>query len=119
IISLPSPSSLLLLTQADFKEVYQPRNLYVWTPDLQALVPEPVFAPQEGTSASAASVAQNLIMALLTNHAQSSFMGSDTKSLFPRGTRLLGNVDVDGQTATVNLSRAAGRVSPARFKLMA
>ncbi len=119
IISLPSPSSLLLLTQADFKEVYQPRNLYVWTPDLQALVPEPVFAPQEGTSASAASVAQNLIRALLTNQAQSSFMGSDTKSLFPRGTRLLGNVDVDGQTATVNLNRAAGRVSPARFKLMA
>ena len=25
-------ASLLLLTQADFKEVYQPRNLYVWSP---------------------------------------------------------------------------------------
>jgi hypothetical protein len=119
ITSLPSPSSLLLLTQADFKEVYQPRNLYVWTPDLQALVPEPVFAPEEGTSASASSVAENLIKALLTNTAQSSFLGSDTRSLFPRGTRLLGNVDVDGQTATVNLNRAAGRVSAARFQQMA
>ncbi len=77
ITALPSPSSLLLLTQADFKEVYQPRNLYVWTPSTghQALVPEPVFAPQEGTSATAASVAQNLIKALLANQAQHELAG--------------------------------------------
>ncbi|MGH3398429.1 MAG: LpqB family beta-propeller domain-containing protein [Streptosporangiaceae bacterium] len=135
ITGLPSPSSLLLLTQADFQEVYQPRNLYVWTPSdqtsnqtsiqtatpttTQALVPEPVFAPQEGTSATASSVAQNLIKALLANQAHTSWLGSDTESRFPRGTRLLGRVDVDGQTATVNLGGAAARASPPQFEQMA
>lgn len=119
ISRLPSPSSLLLLTQPDFQQVYQPRNLYVWTPSGQALVPEPVFAPQEGTSASAASVAQNLTMALLTSQAGSSWLGPDTVSRFPSGTRLLGSVDIDGQTATVNLGGAAARASPGQLQKMA
>jgi hypothetical protein len=122
ITGLPSPSSLLLLTQSDFQEVYQPRNLYVWTPSTQAtqsLVPEPVFAPQEGTSATASSVAQNLIKALLANQAHTSWLGSDTESRFPPGTKLLGRVDVDGQTATVNLGGAAARASPEQFEQMA
>ena len=82
-------------------------------------MPEPVFAPQEGISASAASVAQNLIKALLTNQAQSSFWGRTPSPCSRAAPRLLGNVDVDGQTATVNLGGAAARVSPARFELMA
>lgn len=118
ITGLPSPSSLLLLTQAVFQQVYQPRNLYVWASDGRSLVPEPAFAPQEGTSASAATVAQNLVEALLANQAKSSWLGPATKSAFPRGTKLL-DVDVDGQNATVNLGGAAAKVGSRQLGQMA
>ncbi len=117
IIGLPSPSSLLLLTQAVFQEVYQPRNLYVWAPDGRSLVPEPAFAPQEGTSASASTVARNLVEAL-ANPAQSSWLGPATKSAFPRGTKVLG-IDVDGQNVMVNLGGAAAKVGHPQLDQMA
>lgn len=119
ITGLPSPSSLLLLTQAVFQQVYQPRNLYVWDSGGRSLVPEPAFAPQEGTSASAATVAENLVQALLANQAKSSWLGPATRSAFPRGTKLLGRADVDGQTAIVNLGGAAAKVGVKRLTMMA
>jgi hypothetical protein len=119
ITALPSLSTLLL-TQFDFQEDYQPRNLYDWTPDHRSLVPEPVFAPQEGSSATASFVARELVSGLLTNQAQSSWLGPDTTSEF-RGVKLLG-LDVDDQTATVDLGGAAARLSkkdPTDFKRLA
>jgi Lipoprotein LpqB beta-propeller domain/Sporulation and spore germination len=116
ITSLPS-LSILLLTQYDFQEVYQPRNLYVWTPDHKALLPEPVFAPQVGTSTSATSVAEKLVRGLLANQGKSSWLGPDTRSQV-RGVTLR-DVDVDGQTATVNLGGAAARDNSYQFARLA
>jgi len=116
ITALPSLSTLLL-TQFDFQEDYQPRNLYDWTPDHRSLVPEPVFAPQEGSSESPSSVARELVSGLLTNQAQSSWLGPDTTSEF-HGVKLLG-VDVDDQTATVDLSGAAAKLNNKDFKRLA
>jgi hypothetical protein len=116
ITALPSRSTLLL-SQFDFKEDYQPRNLYDWTADYRSLVPEPVFAPQEGSGNSPASVVRELVRGLLTNQAQSSWLGPDTKSEF-RGVRLLG-VNVDEQTATVDLGGTAAKVSRSQFKRLA
>jgi hypothetical protein len=122
ITQLPQPSSVLLLTQTDFEQVYQPRNLYVWSRNGQSLVPEPAFAPLEGGDANR-TVATNLVTALLTSQPQSSWLGSDTTTAFPRGTRLLGRanaqVAINGSTAVVNLSGAAARAGPDQLTHMA
>ena len=44
ISTLPS---VVLLTQADFLHVYQPRNIYFFDPAMQVLLPDPVYVPQE------------------------------------------------------------------------
>jgi hypothetical protein len=116
ITALPSRSTLLL-SQFDFKEDYQPRNLYFWTPDHRSLVPDPVFAPQEGSSASPSSVVLELVRGLLTNQAQSSWLGPDTRSQLRR-VKLLG-VDVDDQTAIVDLGGPGARVGSQQFKQLA
>jgi hypothetical protein len=116
ITSLPRTSSLLL-TQADFEQVYEPRNLYLWSASRPYLVPYPVFAPQETADASPANVAGNLVTALLTDQAQASWLGPDTTSAFPRGTRLRG-VTFDGSVATVNLGGAATSAGQGQLRAM-
>lgn len=122
ITQLPEPSSVLLLTQTDFEQVYQPRNLYVWSRNGQSLLPEPAFAPLEGVDANR-TVATNLVTALLTNQPQASWLGSDTTTAFPRGTKLLGpakaQVAINGSTAVVNLSGAAAKAGPDQLAHMA
>lgn len=122
ITQLPQPSSVLLLTQTDFEQVYQPRNLYVWSRNGDSLLPEPAFAPLEGVDANR-TVATNLVTALLTNQPQASWLGSDTTTAFPRGTKLLGppkaQVAINGPTAVVNLSGAAARAGPDQLTHMA
>jgi hypothetical protein len=121
ITQLPEPS-VLLLTQADFEQAYQPRNLYVWSRDHRSLLPEPVFAPHEGIDFNR-EVASNLATALLTNQPQASWLGSDTKTAFPRGTKLLGpanaQVTLNGSTAVVNLGGTAAKASLTRLTDMA
>jgi hypothetical protein len=117
IIDLP-PSSSLLLTQADFEEVYQPRNLYFWSAASHALVPEPVFAPQQDTYTDVATSLVNAL--LLTDQAQVSWLGAATTTEFPPGTALLGGgVTITGSSATVNLGGAAAAASPQKLRSMA
>jgi hypothetical protein len=116
ITTLP-PASPLLLTQPDFEQVYQPRNLYFWSPAGGALVPEPVFAPQQFAYAD---VATNLVNALLLTHQdQSSWLAAATTTEFPRGTRLLRPVTITGSVATVNLGGAAVHASAEQLRTMA
>ena len=56
------PTSQLLLTQADFERVYQPRDLYFLAQSGRTLVPDPVFVPQQATNTE---LATGLVKALL------------------------------------------------------
>ncbi|MGH3275579.1 MAG: LpqB family beta-propeller domain-containing protein, partial [Streptosporangiaceae bacterium] len=116
-ISSLQPAALLL-TQASFEEVYQPRNLYFWSPNYQSLVPEPVFAPQQDTYAAAAA---NLVKALLRAYQDGSpWLAGATRTSFPAGSRLIGGkVNIAGSTATVNLGGAASRAGPLQLQFMA
>ena len=113
------PKGVLLLTQADFQDVYQPSNLYFFAPydprqsvpQGNLLVPDPVYAPIQGitrtTSASKATLATSLVKGLLQGPG-SWLANPATWSAFPVGTTLIGNqVRISGQTAIVNLGGTA------------
>jgi hypothetical protein len=122
ISSLSSPA--LLLSQDSFRDVYQARNLYFWSPTGLTLVPEPVFFPQQDTYAAAAA---SLVKALLrTNQDQGgnqddrTWLSGATQTAFLPGTTLIGNkVTIAGTTATVNLGGAAAKASSGRLSNMA
>jgi hypothetical protein len=100
----------LLLTQDDFRRVYQSRNLYFFDPAAQVLVPDPVYVPQEATPTDLVS---RLVQALLAPPA--GWLLGAARTAFPPGTRLLnhGEVSLDGGTALVNLGGAAASASQA------
>jgi hypothetical protein len=114
----------LLLSEDAFKDVYQPRNLYFWSPTMALLVPEPVFAPQEDTYAAAAA---GLVDALLRtnqdrgdNERDRTWLAGATRTAFPAGTTLIGNkVTIEGQTAIVNLGGAAASATAQEVHYMA
>jgi hypothetical protein len=113
------PSASLLLTQSDFEEAYQPRNLYFWSPTGTALVPEAAFVPQQD---AAATVATLLVEGLLPSNSsqQSSWLGSAVNTSFPPGTTIVGgSVSITGSGATVNLGGAAARATPTQLDDMA
>jgi Lipoprotein LpqB beta-propeller domain/Sporulation and spore germination len=117
-------SPALLLSQKTFMDVFQPRNLYFWSPTGLSLVPEPVFAPQQDTYAAAAA---SLVNALLrTNQDRGdgqhdrTWLAGATQTAFPPGTTLIGNkVTIAGQTAIVNLGGAAARANSTGLSNMA
>jgi Lipoprotein LpqB beta-propeller domain/Sporulation and spore germination len=93
----------LLLTEADFRRVYQPRNLYYFSPGMQALVPYPVYVPQEATPSD---LVTRLVSALM--NPPSGWLLGAAETGFPSGTKLVNNqVTLDGGTAIVNLGGAA------------
>lgn len=97
----------LLLTEADFRRVYQPRNLYFFNPAMQMLVPYPVYVPQEATPSD---LVTRLVRALMSP--PSGWLLGAAQTGFPAGTKLLGNqVTLDGGTAIVNLGGAAAIAS--------
>jgi lipoprotein LpqB-like beta-propeller protein/sporulation and spore germination protein len=113
------PSASLLLTQSDFEQAYQPRNLYFWSPSRTALVPEAAFVPQQD---AATTVATLLVEGLFqTNSTQpSSWLGSAVNTSFPAGTTVLGgSVTISGSGATVNLGGAAAKATPTQLANMA
>jgi hypothetical protein len=121
-INSMSPQALLL-SQDSFTDVYQPRNLYFWSSNV-SLVPEPVFAPQQDTYATAAA---SLVNALLrTNQDRGAgqldrtWLAGATQTAFLPGTTLIGNkVAIAGQTAIVNLGGAAAKASSTQLQQMA
>ncbi|MGO8960840.1 MAG: LpqB family beta-propeller domain-containing protein [Streptosporangiaceae bacterium] len=121
------PKGVLLLTQADFEDVYQPSNLYFFAPATPSvplgdlLVPDPVYAPIQGithtTSASNATLATSLVRGLLRG--PGSWLSGAAKSFFPAGTKLIGQVRISGQTAIVNLGGGALRAQGTQIANMA
>lgn len=100
----------LMLTPTEFAADYQLRNLYFFDPMGQHLVPDPVYVPLQDTQA-------NLMNGLVDDliRQPSDWLGKNgaTRTEFPKGTTLAGNVTVDGGTASVTLDGAATRASAA------
>jgi Lipoprotein LpqB beta-propeller domain/Sporulation and spore germination len=94
------PPSQLLLTQADFQRVYQPRDLYFLTQSARTLVPDPVFVPQQATNTE---LATGLVKALLQDREQGWLSGAALAG-FPSSTWLIDNpVIINGSNAVVDL----------------
>jgi Lipoprotein LpqB beta-propeller domain/Sporulation and spore germination len=117
---ITNPPKYRMLTEPDFAQVYKPQDLYFFDSAGQVLVPDAVFVP---TGTSSASLATNLVRALLNNPQPNWLQGNPTPpavTAFPlNSTAKNVNVTVDGPTATVNLTGAAARASPADRELMA
>jgi hypothetical protein len=111
IQSLPAGDPLLL-TQAAFEQVFQPRNLYFFGPagtPAGNLVPDPVFAPVQGSSsANTTALATGLVNGLILD--QHNWLSGATTNAFPVGTTLLG-VTINNLTAQVDLGMSAAIVA--------
>jgi len=95
------PRTQLLLTQADFQRVYQPRDLYFLTPSGRTLVPDPVFVPQEATNTE---LATGLVNALLTDRDKGWLSGAVLNG-FPDNAQLIDDpVTINGSNVIVNLA---------------
>ena len=117
---ITNPPKNRMLTQPDFAQAYKPQDLYFYDSTGQVLVPDAVFVP---TGTSPASLATNLVTALLANPQPVWLQGNPTPpavTAFPaRSTAKDIDVTVDGTTATVNLTGAAANADLADRQQMA
>ena len=114
IDTLPS-NSQLLLTQADFQRVYQPRNLYfVTNRSGHGLVPDPVFVPAEATNTELATW---LVNALLQDPV--GWLSGAAVTGFPAHSKPIGQVRINGQNATIDLGGKAVTARPQQLAQMA
>ena len=109
------PTSQLLLTQADFQRVYQPRNLYFLAQSDQILVPDPVFVPAQATNTE---LATGLVTALLQDPRRGWLSGA-AATAFPPNSSLVGQVSVNGPNATVDLGGKAAAADQQQLTRMA
>jgi Lipoprotein LpqB beta-propeller domain/Sporulation and spore germination len=110
------PKSQLLLTETDFEQVYQPRDLYFLTPSGRTLVPDPVFVPQQATTTE---LAVGLVKALLENRDEGWLAGAAVSG-FPPKAWLIGNqVTINGSNAIVNLGEKPVTSSRRQLEQMA
>lgn len=98
---ISSAPNELLLTSVEFTADYQLRNLYFLDPGNKYLVPDPVYVPQQTTPSS---LMDQLVKDLISQPPD--WLSQGTHSAFPPGTKLLGDVTLDGGTAGVNLGGA-------------
>jgi hypothetical protein len=98
---ISSAPSALLLTQVQFADDYELRNLYFFDPNDLYLVPDPVYVPLQATTTS-------LINALVTDliSPPKDWLADATQSAFPLGTKIIGGVTLAGGTAAVDLGGA-------------
>ena len=95
-ISVAPP--VLLLTQAQFADDYDLRNLYFFDPNNRYLVPDPVYVPLQ---ASASTLTSRLVGYLKTPP-KDWLAGGATQTAFPTSTKVYTNL-ADG-LATVNVT---------------
>ncbi len=103
---------VVLLNEADFQHVYQPRNVYFFDPALQVLIPDPLYVPQEATPADLIAQLLQVLQA-----APSGWLLNAAQTAFPPGTRVL-NLTLDGATAIVNLGGAAAGATSGTLRQM-
>ena len=100
-ISQPPPE--LLLTADSLANDYQLRNLYFFDPETRYLVPDPIYVPLQATPAAL----MNGLVTALIKQPHDWLADGATKTAFPAGTTLLGDVTLDGVIAVVNLGGTA------------
>jgi hypothetical protein len=97
----------LLLTSVEFKVDYQLRNLYFFDTRSRYLVPDPVYVPLQTTPSNL----MNGLVEDLINQPKDWLAHGATRTAFPPGTKLLGDVMLEGGTAAVNLGGTITRAS--------
>jgi len=102
---ISAPPSALLLTQAQFTDDYDLRNLYFFDPNDRYLVPDPVYVPLQ---ASASTLTSRLVGYLKTPP-KDWLAGGATQTAFPAATKVTAAL-ADG-LATVNVT---GTISKAQ-----
>jgi Lipoprotein LpqB beta-propeller domain/Sporulation and spore germination len=103
-----TPENLpLLLDSFTFSLDYQQRNLYFFDPNRQVLVPDPVYVPLYATPAD---LMGNLVTDLKSPPLDWLSSGA-TVTAFPPDTKV-GDVTLEGTSATVNLTGNFTKVSP-------
>jgi len=99
---ISSAPSALLLTQGQFADDYELRNLYFFDPNNQYLVPDPVYVPLQATTTS---LINGLVKDLISP--PKDWLALATQTAFPIGTKISpGGVTLSGDTAAVDLSGA-------------
>jgi hypothetical protein len=99
---ISSAPSDLLLTQVQFADDYELRNLYFFDPNELHLVPDPVYVPLQATTTT---LMNGLVDDLIVQPKDWLGQGA-TQTAFPAGTKRIGGVTLSGGTATVNLGGA-------------
>src|ERR1700733_11143210 len=105
---ISAPSSALLLTQAQFTDDYDLRNLYFFDPNYRYLVPDPVYVPLQ---ASASTLTSRLV-GYLKLPPRDWLAGGATQTAFPTSTKVSSNL-ADG-LATVNVTGAMTKAQEAQ-----
>jgi Lipoprotein LpqB beta-propeller domain len=115
IDTLPK-SSQLLLTETDFEQVYQSRDLYFLTQSRGTLVPDPVFVPQQATTTE---LATGLVNSLLQDP-QRGWLSGAAVTGFPAHAWLIGGqVSINGTNAIVDLGEKHATTSRRQLEQMA
>jgi hypothetical protein len=110
---ITNPPPTLLLYQDDFREVYQPQNVY-FLGSSRTLVPDAVFVPQQDTNAQ---LATGLVDALLRDPA--GWLQGAATTGFPRNSNQISPVRINGPNATVDLGGKAATASRLQQEQMA
>lgn len=95
-----------LLTSVEFSADYQLRNLYFLTQTEHYLVPDPVYVPLQTTPAD---LTKGLVSDLIKP--PDDWLKAGTRTAFPAGTKLLGDVTLEGGAAEVNLGGSVVRAT--------
>ena len=95
---ISAPASVLLLTQAQFTDDYDLRNLYFFDPNYRYLVPDPVYVPLQ---ASANTLTIRLVNYLKTPP-KDWLAGGATQTAFPTSVKV--NTTLADGLATVNVT---------------
>jgi lipoprotein LpqB-like beta-propeller protein/sporulation and spore germination protein len=104
---ISSAPDSLLLTSVEFKADYQLRNLYFFDASGRYLVPDPVYVPLQTTPSNL----MNGLVEDLIHQPKDWLAHGATRTAFPAGTKLIGDVMLEGGTAAVNLGGAITRAS--------
>jgi spore germination protein GerM len=111
---ITNPPRKLLLSNAEFHRVYQPRDLYYFATGSDTLVPDPVFVPLQAT---ATDLATGLVTALRQQPAD--WLAIATETRFPARTKLAAPVRIEGTAAIVNLGGAVATADTGTLDAMA
>ena len=98
---ISSAPSALLLTQGQFADDYELRNLYFFDPSNSYLVPDPVYVPLQALTTS---LMNRLVNDLISP--PKDWLAEAAQTAFPAGTKIIGGVTLSGTTAAVDLGGA-------------